>query len=637
MLLSERQIRALIADLILEGFKDDQRYLQEKYPQSADKIGDLSPKHISWLIARFGDSPSKDETHPFEDVIVTLSKFAKKDSGIGEKYKTNEQFRNAIDAAFPPESRGWQTPNDITTMSIDDMDLILGLSERKKQRIEVKKVDIEQDRVGKFGLWNVWMPTTRDSSVEIAQYDPVTLEPKTTWCTARTAGSNLFYNYAGRGIILFYLIKDKPSGDNDWLSIGYVGGKMVFNGDGTESVNRANKGLTIKSLQNHLGKYYKEIVDVMDQKVAALGGTHPAQQKFKESAQNVDAYNDLVRGLSQEETADLKKMLMSTQREIIPDVIRLLASDKSKDVVEHFVDSGHPLPDDMTDEYIDSGNVRKRYKAAHQKNLSSEQIEKLSDDSAVWTRNLIASRKDLTPEMQLKFASDESLSVKHALIIAYLDSETKSLNLPENVVELLLNDPDPEVQIYLARYGVIPPDRLNSLLDVASDQIRLSIAQITTDPAAINRLAADPSNSVRRAVAYKRDLTPEAARILLKGAKSDILYPLASNAKVPADVLRTIAAKTKDPTLMMGLASNVALPIDLLKALVTYAGRKKDDVASSVFQYQPIEKLEQLAADPEIDEMIRAKIATAIADRPNQPQVFGLNEVFERVIRRLLR
>jgi hypothetical protein len=87
----------------------------------------------------------------------------------------------------------------------------------------------------------------------------------------------------------------------------------------------------------------------------------------------------------------------------------------------------------------------------------------------------------------------------------------------------------------------------------------------------------------------------------------------------------------------LGLASNVALPIDLLKALVTYAGRKKDDVASSVFQYQPIEKLEQLAADPEIDEMIRAKIATAIADRPNQPQVFGLNEVFERVIRRLLR
>lgn len=106
MQLTETQIRSIISELILEGFKDDQRYLQEKYPQSADKIGDLSPKHISWLIARFDDSPSKDETHPFEDVIVTLSKFAKKDSGIGEKYKTNEQFRNAIDTAFPPESRG---------------------------------------------------------------------------------------------------------------------------------------------------------------------------------------------------------------------------------------------------------------------------------------------------------------------------------------------------------------------------------------------------------------------------------------------------------------------------------------------------------------------------------------------------
>ena len=634
MLLSERQIRALIADLILEGYKDDQRYLAEKNPDSEIVISRLGPKWISWLITRFGESPTRQETHPFKDAIVTIEKFASKEGAIAQKYRDSETFKNAFDTDASLQGK---SPTDPTTLSVDDMINILNLAARKKQRIEVKKVDIEQDRVGKFGPWNVWMPTTRDSSVEIAQYDPATLEPKTTWCTARTAESNLFYNYAGRGIILFYLIKDNPTVDNDWLSIGYIGGKMVFNGDGTESVNRANKGLTIKTLQRDLGKHYKEIVAVMDEKVSALGGAHPAQQKFKDAAQNVDAYNDLVRGLSAEESTDLKKMLMDTQKEIIPDVIRLLASDKSKDVVEHFVGSGLPLPDDMTDEYIDSGNVHKRYKVAKQKNLSSEQIEKLSDDSVAWTRALIAARKDLTPDMQLKFASDKSVSVKHALISAYLDSESKRLNLPENVVELLLNDPDPEVQIDLARYGVIPQDKLNSLLDAANDQIKHTIAQITTDPAVINRLAADPSNSVRRAVAYKRDLTPEAARILLKGAKSDILYPLASNAKVPADVLRTIAAKTKDPTLMMGLASNVALPIDLLKALVTYTGIKKADVAASVFQYQPIEKLDQLAADPEIDEVIRAKIAAAIADRPNQPQVFGLNEVFERVIRRLLR
>jgi len=634
MQLTESQIRSIISDLILEGYKDDQSYLAAKNPDSEIVISRLGPKWISWLIARFGESPTRQETHPFKDAIVTIEKFASKEGAIAQKYRENEAFKNAFDT---DERLKGKSPTDHTTLSVDDMIHILNLAARKKQRIEVKKVDIEQDRVGKFGPWNVWMPTTRDSSVEIAQYDPVTLEPKTTWCTARTAESNLFYNYAGRGIILFYLIKDNPTGDNDWLSVGYVGGKMVFNGDGTESVNRANKGLTIKTLQKLLGKYYKEIVAVMDQKVAALGGAHPAQQKFKDAAQNVDVYNDLVRGLSQEESTDLKKMLMDTQRAIIPDVIRLLARDKSKDVVEHFVVSGHPLPDDMTDEYIDSNDPFKRRKAALQKNLSSEQLTKLADDPHEWTRVTIAGRKDLTPDMQLKFANDKSVQVRQQLISVYLDQEAKRLNLPENVVELLLNDPSPSVQLTLVRYGVVPQDKLNLFLDSGDNQTKSAIAQITSDPAVINRLAADPSQQVRRAVAYGRGITPEAARMLLKGATSDILYPLASNRKVPPDLLHVIASKTKDPAIMMGLASNASLSIDDLKNLINYTGRKKDDVAASVFQYQPIEKLEQLAVDPEIDEMIRAKITVAIADRPNQPQVFGLNEVFERVIRRLLR
>ena len=635
MLLSEHQIRAIIADLILEGYKDDQRYLAEKNPDSEIVISRLGPKWISWLITRFGESPTRQETHPFKDAIVTIEKFASKEGAIAQKYRENEAFKNAFDT---DERLKGKSPTDPTTLSVDDMIHILNLAARKKQRIEVKKVDIEQDRVGKFGPWNVWMPTTRDSSVEIAQYDPVTLEPKTTWCTARTAESNLFYNYAGRGIILFYLIKDNPSGDNDWLSVGYVGGKMVFNGDGTESVNRANKGLTIKTLQKLLDKYYKEIVAVMDQKVADLGGTHPAQQKFKDAAQNVDAYNDLVRGLSAEESTDLKTMLMSTQRVIIPDVIRLLARDKSKDVVDHFMGSGHPLPEDLTDEYIDSNNTYKRSKAAKQKNLSSEQIARLADDPNEWTRANLSRRKDLSPDIMLRFAHDNSVQVKLALIGVNFDVESGRLNLPENVIEVLLNDPNDTVQMELFRRGLVPEEKIMALLDNASDGTKASIAQITRNPEVINRLAGNSAQAsiesqwVRRVVAGAPGITPEAARMLLKGATSDILYPLASNRNVPPDILHVIAAKTKDPKIMMRLAYNTSLSIDDLKKLINYTGRKKDSVAASIFQYQPIEKLAQIAADPATDEMIRVKIEAAIANRQNQ-----LQEVFERVIRRLLR
>jgi hypothetical protein len=49
MHLTEAQIRSIISELILEGFKDDQRYLIEKYPDKAQQISALEPRWVSWL------------------------------------------------------------------------------------------------------------------------------------------------------------------------------------------------------------------------------------------------------------------------------------------------------------------------------------------------------------------------------------------------------------------------------------------------------------------------------------------------------------------------------------------------------------------------------------------------------------
>ena len=89
MLLTEQQIRALISKLILEGFKDDQRYLSGKYPDKAQQISALEPRWISWLMSRFGASPTHTEIHPFEEAFTALIEFVEKFQAIASKWKTN--------------------------------------------------------------------------------------------------------------------------------------------------------------------------------------------------------------------------------------------------------------------------------------------------------------------------------------------------------------------------------------------------------------------------------------------------------------------------------------------------------------------------------------------------------------------
>ena len=95
-------LRLLIESILLEGFKEDQRYLIEKYPNQAQKLNELLPKWISWLAARFGENPSKKETHPFEDAIVTVQNFSEKDKSIGVKYIPDSDFKKEVDRRYPP-------------------------------------------------------------------------------------------------------------------------------------------------------------------------------------------------------------------------------------------------------------------------------------------------------------------------------------------------------------------------------------------------------------------------------------------------------------------------------------------------------------------------------------------------------
>ena len=485
--MTKNSMQHLIEMILLEGFKDDQRYLSEKFPNHADDIGSLHPKWISWLIARFGENPTRNEIHPFGDSIVTVKNFARKDAAIGEKYRANDQFRTAVDRSFPPNERKWGTPSDISNMSVDEMELILGLSERKKQRFEVDAADdIEGDRIGKVGPWHLWLPTTREKSCKIAQYDPITLEPKTTWCTARTAGSNLFYNYVGRPgeeITLFYIIKDEPKSNTDWLSLGFVNGEPELSGkDGGLSVDRDNKGLTASRLMQILGPNHDEIMGTLTEKNRALGGKHPAREKIEAAAKSVKALDYLVKGLSAEESSDIKKMIFRAGTEIAPEVLMKLAGD----------------PDDTV-----------RFRVASNSSTPSEVLAQLAGDPNTSVRINISWNKSTPPEVLAQLAEDPNNGARMGV--------AHNPSTPPEILDRLAGDPNTNVRINIAKKRSTPAEILAQLAGDPNEYVRQGVAENRSTPTAILvRLASDPAYDVRQAVAINPSTPISSLKKLLK-------------------------------------------------------------------------------------------------------------------------
>ena len=250
--------------------------LKTKFPELSQDFDALNEQFISWVISRFGESASLKETHPISDCITTLKSYQEKLAGIHQKYTSNLEFKTDVD------SEVGVAPNKVKELTVDQMEEIIGISQREKGGIKIPDNYKPKQFIGKFGSWNLWMPETREDSIVIAGYNKTTMKPDTTWCTARIAGSNLFYSYAGVGIILFYAIKEgaKPGDSDAYQSIGWINGEPVYNGSGTETVNAANIGMTEAEHEQIFGNEFGAIYAAMEAQVTGIGGDHPVQKKF---------------------------------------------------------------------------------------------------------------------------------------------------------------------------------------------------------------------------------------------------------------------------------------------------------------------------------------------------------------------
>ena len=636
MLLAERQIRALIADLILEGFKDDQRYLSEKYPDKAQQISALEPRWISWLMSRFGASPTHTEIHPFEEAFTALIEFVEKFQAIASKWKTNEKFRQSVDTFLP--DRAWKgkdvTPAIISSLTVDEMVTLKGLAEREKQTVEVDQaVDIEGDRVGKVGPWNLWIPTTMEKSCKIAGYDPVTRVPKTTWCTARTAGSNLFYHYVGSqdaDIVLFYVIRDDPAADEDWLSVGYQNGKPVLKGErGGLSVKRDNSGLTAQALQKILGGDYDPIMGMLDERAKSMAGVHPAKEEVRAAAKDPVLFKKMMKGHSKEENDSMKQMIIGVP-DIAPEVINLLAADPDRDLSYRIATHKRSPPealDKIVDKALKTHDHRVAMTAAENPTTRPETLRMLAGALPANYMGAIAQNPNTPVDVLLDMSRGNNIYAFNTLVF----NPSLTAEIIENILNykiitkissrhVLLNNPNittaqvvkifnmggPATE-YALKHPKLPMDILLDSLDAPiTFNSRIAYLNPNVPPEMLVRIMDDPTHKSWQAELLQNPSMP--AHILRRWVEFEkkdtgFMFYVLNNPNLPEDLMMKIAKKA---------------PVDDRMTLVRHPG-----VTDAVLQV--------LAKDRAAS--VRKFTKYVIRDRA----AAAMNEALSRVIRRLLR
>jgi hypothetical protein len=172
------------------------------------------------------------------------------------------------------------------------------------------------------------LPHTKETSAKIAGYDE-SYNPKTTWCTARTKGSNLFYHYIGRRDVpafLFYIIKDNPKNDEDWLSLSYASDVNRLAPDFTGeddglSVDRGNNGLTEDDFSRILGNAWNSIksrieTELEEHKIVEGGKERyvsPARSMIENLAKNAEELRKELGPKSNEEKEEFIIVILNSE------------------------------------------------------------------------------------------------------------------------------------------------------------------------------------------------------------------------------------------------------------------------------------------------------------------------------------
>jgi len=654
MLLTERAIRQLIYNILLEGVREDAdalRTLLADAPAALSQFEPLSmkPKWVNWLADRYVRSkyPANDT---LKDALPIVVKFAAADAAISQKYGSNPQFAASVDTSFPPSERKWNNPADTAAMSTTDMDTLLTIYRRPKDKLGIDREDVswKNDEVGTFGPWKLYFPTNQQNSINIAGVDPNTHKPYTDWCTARTSSENLFNNYAAEGTMLFYAINTaaalkNPEDPKSRISLGFTEGELDVSGEyGGITVDGANTGLTSSGLKRIFGGYYASIIARAEAVIAKHGGEHPVKADIAAAAKDPVKFNSMLRGLSDDQAGNIASSVFM-QAKVSPEVVAVASRHKSP-VVRQCVASRHDIPQELVIRLAEDPDASVRIATVHSKKLPLDFVVKLAGDADAGVRMQVAFRKDLPTSVAVKLARDPDDHVR-ATIMGRED-------LPPDLVVKLAEDPDARIRMYAARSEVLPPDLVVKLAEDPDDDVRMYFATRQDLPTSVAvklagdsdarvreviarrrvlptvivaKLAEDPDARVRSRVARRKDLTAPLAIKLAEDSDNNVRADAASSEGLTPDLVVKLAGDS-DAVVRERVASRKDLTVPLA---IKLAEDPNEYVRERIARREvlPDSLVIKLAGDPS------HRVQMAVAQRENLSQAVkdAINAARERI------
>jgi hypothetical protein len=486
-MISQPRLRSLIEAVLLEGFKDDQRYLVEKYPAHGVELSKLQTKWITWLTERFGARPTRSEPDDvtFEKALEAIRSYAPRDAAMGDKYRTNDWWRKKVDDAFPDKE--WSSPADSTNMTASDMLELVKLSSMKKPRIEVDRSQgVERHEIGRAGPWKIYEAPDRESSCNIIGLKPGTDTPRADVCIARTDSSNLFYNYAADYTLFTVMRGDNPTAPEDILIFGYKDdGTPDFNANpmNNPTVDGDNDALKPSRVARILGEHHDEIMSIMGNHVLSRSGPSPARQKIESAARNISDYNDVLRGISQSEALSLKQAI-AARSGISQEVQARLLTDTNKLV---------------------------RQQLASNRDISQETMMQLAKDPDHVVKGFVISNPNTSREVLDFIARSDTDSMT-------LRQVARNRRTSPETLAAFIGHPDEGVRIRAAGNEKTPLEALKKAARRKEVEIRRAVAQNrSADEEILRYLADDPSEIVRNEVIMNRNTPRELSQQIRDG------------------------------------------------------------------------------------------------------------------------
>ena len=325
-----------------EAFREFNRLRDETKEKNKPKQEEIDRKVklIKWANLMYGEGP---KDHPPREALPVVHEFLNKLQTMRDKYKSNEDFKKKVGELSSGTSND---PLDINQFTSDDMREIIGAIEVQAGEIQGDPEQAQKDKIGETENWEVFMPTTMPSSCKLGK--------GTTWCTARTRGDNLFYNYVAKldsDIVLFYVIK-KNAGTppkehpKDYLSLGYrENGKKIENYDyGGVNIDSDNEGVRPEEFASIVGEEEsKEVYRIIKKRFKTFK-EHPAKEKFREATQDLNAFNSLfTKGQSIKNRLDTIQGIRSFGKRKIAKEVKKAINDK---MIEMMINNKKKLKED---------------------------------------------------------------------------------------------------------------------------------------------------------------------------------------------------------------------------------------------------------------------------------------------------